>query len=259
MALSLYSTSLRGDGRLQLGDFLSRISEDNYYYDFKRIADNWSNAFGRDSCDFRIYDRETFEGGDVRRDFSLAAGIRADAPEVSFASASANESLSLVEAAIFRRINAMVPYRKVTGEVNELNMRLKRRVKARPEVRVGKMPREGLHEVWTRFVRSNQEFFRDYFPNHRPFAPPKLLDPEYRAIPSEAVVAAVDSGVDALLGEINRVRREYEGDSVLLFDLAERCEQNGLISAEDVSLLRSIASHATAASLPSGQSRRKKA
>lgn len=244
MALSLYSTSLKGDGKRSLKEFLSGVSGSDYYYNFKEIADNWSGVFGRKNCDFRIYARDRFDGGDVRRDFSLTVPINIDAPDISLASTSANESLSLVEGIALRKINNIIPYWKGAGGINERNIWLKRLIQSRPRVRVGKMPREDLQEVWKRFEQTNRDFFKDYFPNDRPFASPKPFDPQSGLTPADSVFAAIDAICDVFVGEIGRLLSVYDGDAAFLRDLAARCEREGLISPEDISSLRSIASRA---------------
>lgn len=167
MAISSFSTELTVGSTTSLEDFLLKdVTPNNYYFNFKAIADNWSNAFGKDHCDFRIYDRTNFLDGDLRRDFISTLGIELETSEFDFSVASRNERLSKLKAAVFAEINSIVPYWDETnGGRCSLNGRLKTSI-----LSLECLNHEALvfssatkDEISHRFSSSNEDFFSEYF------------------------------------------------------------------------------------------------
>ena len=72
LALSLYSTALRGGSKATIQEFTRNVVPTNDYYNYFEIANNYATAFGKENCIFRIYDRENFIGNDIRKDFMKA-------------------------------------------------------------------------------------------------------------------------------------------------------------------------------------------
>lgn len=165
MLRSLYSTAMRVSHVTTLAEFQREFMRPGEYYcDFEQIAGRWSEAFGRAHCDFRIYDRRAFAQGDLRRDFAACFFQPIDADALDYAQDSANESLSAVEAALFRLVNLKVPYwLDEGGGVNMRNLALKQRIAACEALKVGRLVDAAADEVRARFEDSNRRFFARYF------------------------------------------------------------------------------------------------
>jgi hypothetical protein len=109
MALSRYSTTLKGRSILTIEEFFCTVTPLEYYYNYKMIADNWSDVFGRENCIFRIYDKEHFIDRDLRVDFIDALGIGVDVKRMDLEINNANCSLSKIEGDLYKEVNDISP------------------------------------------------------------------------------------------------------------------------------------------------------
>ena len=55
MAVSRYSTLLKGGHVLSFEKFIQNARPENYYYNFPEIAENWASVFEEKNCNFRIF------------------------------------------------------------------------------------------------------------------------------------------------------------------------------------------------------------
>lgn len=175
MATSLYSTAMRVSSKDTIKDFMGNVTPQNYYYNFFQIGQNWASAFGKENCDFRIYMRDRFLNGDLRQDFAKAIGSPLDYHSLNYDVKSSNESLSSLEAALYRVVNEEIPYWKEDGSgVNTLNPRLKRAISSSEAVKKGAIIYDGAEEIFDRFRESNRRFFEEFFPGVQPFSKPDM-------------------------------------------------------------------------------------
>ncbi|MFW2590024.1 hypothetical protein [Sagittula sp. SSi028] len=168
MALSLYSTSLKFGHTQSVSEFMSSVTPNNYYYNFKSIGDNWSSIFGIENCKFRIFRRDMLIGGDVRRDFMDAANFDAKKLNLKFPEEKNNESLTKVQMRLFKMVNAAFPrtpdrstIKKYTSST--INWAIKKLIlmatfKSRRKV----VPKE-MDDIATLFAESNAKFLAAYF------------------------------------------------------------------------------------------------
>lgn len=169
MALSFYSTQLRGNGQRDVDEVMAHVTPSIHYYNFLSIADLWSSAFGRENCRFRIYDKSRFRHGDIRMDFLDAISEVDLSDDLEFASDTKNESLSGLQAIVFREINRIVPYWHETHGMNPRNLDLKQRILQLPSLKRGKIHSKEVLRVSDRFAESNRRFFEFYLPTERGF------------------------------------------------------------------------------------------
>ena len=172
-AVSMYSTELRNSWSRTLEDFLDRVVPEDYFFNHLSIADNWSAAFGIENCAFRIYDRDRFLDGDLRADFLGTLDPEPDRDRLSFDVVSANASLPLFQAEIYRSINKAVPYWLPGGlGTNPGNRAAKRKAAGVPEFQVGEVAADPqrAREIRDRFRECNDLFFARYFGTANQFA-----------------------------------------------------------------------------------------
>ena len=221
MLRSLYSTAMRVSHQTTFEEFQQGFLEPGEYYcDFEQIAERWSGAFGRERCDFRLYDRSAFVDGDIRRDFVACLFQPVDADALDDAVDSANESLSGIEAALFRLINEKVPYwADEDGGVNRMNLRLKHAVASCEPLKVGSLGNAAT-EVRARFEDSNQRFSERFLDGRR------LFD-----------AGPTDNADDALRFSLDDVRAML---TALMGAMLDAWPQAGLCDA-DADLLRDVA------------------
>lgn len=164
MAVSLYSTALKHSNQLSLEEFLTKgVGPENYYYNFKKIADNWSSIFEKKYCIFRIYDRDIFFNSDLRCDFIKSLPFTIDIEKLNFAIKSSNESLNFLEGVVYRSINRYVPYyRENESGTNKLNLLLKKQVSQLPCLKYGKFQSPLQSKIEALFRSSNEKFLEEY-------------------------------------------------------------------------------------------------
>lgn len=173
MARSLYSTALKSGASIKPAEFIAKVTPSKYYYNFKAIADNWSQAFGRENCHFQIYDRTRFREGDIRKDFISLVSSSIDSSALNFTIASSNESLSRLQADILRAVNKTIPARRKNLTNNPANQRLRKRLLKIGNTQHGNIKIPQLNRIAADFRASNKQFFDTYFDGEYLFTPPK--------------------------------------------------------------------------------------
>lgn len=170
MAVSLHSTSLKGQGFGSLEIRLNQVRPENYYYNFHEIAKLWASVFGKENLHFRIFEKRRLVNQDIQHDFlaGLASlGVEVDSRQFDYGKKLANESLSTLQGNTFAAINETVPYwnsAPLTG-VNIDNERLKKAILDLSSLSIGKYSAENPEEVQSRFETSNKKFLSEFLPS----------------------------------------------------------------------------------------------
>ena len=252
MAVSLYSTALKAGHTATLDEFLTRtVTPKARYYDFKAIADSWSAVFGREQCQFRLYDCTWFEGGDLRLDFLSNLPLRLDPAGLSFATDRSNQSLTPLAAAACRAVNTHVPYWTETG-ISPRNLALKARLADLPALQGGTIDSPRKPALRALFADRNAAFLAQYFPKGTQLAASPAA-PEPPLYSTAEVEVIVESALAAVLSEAQSALQDADAES--LRDLAIRIEQGGPTTLQDAALLMNLALRAR----PNGPFIRKKA
>lgn len=257
MAVSLYSTALKTGHTAPLDDFLSRtVTPTSRYYDFKHIADDWSEVFGRERCIFRLFDRSRFTEGDLRQDFLSCLPQAIDPSRLTYGTTSRNESLPPLVAAAFRQINTQVPYWTEDGGMSKLNVRLKSKITAFEGLQPGKIDSPRKPAIRAMFAARNAAFLAEYFAPADQFAtnPPQ---PDPGKFSLQEVEAIIESTLSAVLPELRPevAAGLLASDADYLRDIAIKIEQGTTLSLQDAADLMTLALRAR----PKGQFIRKKA
>lgn len=164
LAVSLYSTALKGGSTASLESFIDEAKPENYYYNHLRIADNWSEVFGRGNCNFRIYDRSKFINNDIRLDLLSMISSDIDTTKLNMNRSSINESLSLLQSAALKAINRNIPYWASDKHgVNKDNAIAKRSILSADSLKIGKITSMKGELIRNRFAETNAIFFEKYF------------------------------------------------------------------------------------------------
>lgn len=170
VAVSWYSTALKNSSVENLDDFIEQASPNNYYYNYLAIADLWQEQFGFENCEYKIYDRSIFYDGDIRKDFLQSIDARLLEVEFNYNLERANESLTLLEAVIYKNINKHIPFwLEFNGGINPDNAFLKKLFSTKKEILKGKISSKRRTEIEERFDSINKDFFRKYFKSKNQF------------------------------------------------------------------------------------------
>jgi hypothetical protein len=164
VAVSLYSTSLKENNSSSLNYFIDQIIENTHYYNYLKIANLWSNVFGKDNCNFKIYDRNKFIDQDIRKDFigNIKNSIQLD--DFDYSNFSANESLSSLRGVAYKQINKFIPMwpKNGLGRNNE-NIKAKKLLSKLKSLDKGKIQSTKYYSLQKKFDNSNEDFFKKYF------------------------------------------------------------------------------------------------
>ena len=162
MAISYYSTNLKSGSTQNIKKYLNSINPDNYYFNFKQIADNWAEVFGKDACKYRIYSRENFISGDLRKDFLSLVSEGVSYDRYDWTENRENASLSYIEAMLFREINELEKY-WLGNKRNQKNIKIKKLVQTVKGIQRKPLKHKDSALVFQRFKESNKKFFDKYF------------------------------------------------------------------------------------------------
>jgi hypothetical protein len=193
LATSLYSTGLKVNSIKKLEDFIDRTKPKNYYYNYLKIADNWSEIYGKNKCNFRIYDRSALIESDIRLDFLDLVSPNINADNFNMNTTNSNKSLSLIEAAAYRIINQEIPYwNSDQSGRNPDQIIAKKNLSKIDSLKIGKILSNKGDIIRDRFLESNKIFFRKYFKEFDSFPKENEKKLTNTDIPIQQVVKAVE-------------------------------------------------------------------
>ncbi|MCC0056560.1 MAG: sulfotransferase domain-containing protein [Rhodobiaceae bacterium] len=222
VAISAYSTAIRTGMTGTLSEFLDRATPHLYYYNYERIADNWSGVFGRENCDFRIYDRSKFKNGDLRKDFIDAIDKNINISDLDYTIEAANESLSLIQASAYEIVNKAIPYwEEAGGGVSAKNIRAKRLLSGIESLNRGILSSGNRSQIEKRFLECNAEFFRKYFGGENKFELIASVEREKQYLPVEEVADMISEVLEVALSLSGSVNL-YDSDADYLRDIANK-------------------------------------
>lgn len=249
MSRSRYSTAVKMSLTDKLSDFRNNVSESDYYYNFYEIASLWSSVFGAENCLFRIYDRKRFRDGDIRKDFIDSLFFPLVESAISFAVTSSNESLSFLEAELYREINEQVPYWNAgLRGLNHENIRLKGIISEGNELKIGSISGNGDAEVSQRFERSNKAFFDHFFDGIRQFERPEdpnAEDGDKLQFTLDDLAAICRELLTRMIANYVKMERSLlDGDADHLRDIALKYEKQETLSLDDAIVLMTLARRA---------------
>ncbi len=238
MRESLYSTGLKTATTTLLEEFDAEEDARRYYYNFDRIATNWSEAFGVSHCDFRIYDRAGFPEGDIRLDMLSAFFTPLDPTKMSFERVSSNESLSLLQGRMLLAINRIAPYWAEGGGLNPVNRLFKSLVMRCTKLGHGRLGRGGDQAFAARFADSNRRFFETFLSSYKGFSVAAPQSQPDETLPLDTVADLVEEVVDVFVrGTGDRILTDMDAD--VLRDVALNYERGQPPShAEALALMR---------------------
>jgi hypothetical protein len=235
MAVSLYSTAMRGEFTTDIESFLDIARPEEYYFNFLALADNWSDVFGVENCNFRIFDPEHFVDGDLRSDFLSIVASDICLPELDSKRASSNSSLHLLQAAAYKVVNERIPYWKsgMPG-VNPKNGAAKDMIDVISSLKVGKISSRRAEEIRGRFKEVNTAFFEKYFASTSSFPASQTQfdgviasDEAARAV-EDAVRLGIDLGRDMAI--------ELSDDEVTSLMHIAICIHEGRVPGQDAAI-----------------------
>jgi len=241
VAVSLYSTVLRGESDVDFDSFVDRADPQNYYYNYLQVADNWSGVFGRDKCNFRIFDKSKFVGNDIRLDFLSVVGVDVDPTNLNMGIEESNKSLSMLQSSAFKVINRNIKYwSPEKNGTNKNNTNAKKRILSTASLKLGKITGSNSDLIRSRFTETNAIFFRKYFTAEESF--PVSLSGRDHEITSVQASIAVEDALELGLSINKAITPTIAEDHInSLRDIALRLYDRNPDSIEDALTIMKIA------------------
>jgi len=182
MLASLYSTAIKSGNIATLETFARHCSPDNAYYNYKTFFARWRDVFGRDALVPRLYTREQFVGGDIRRDLLALLLGHEDAAGFDFTVADANRSLGAVGIELGRIGNKVFGRYRADGSVNERRLEFMAALSRSELGLMGDWHFASAERVYELFAPSNRAFAAEFLgQDGNPFARPKSPDAAHEA------------------------------------------------------------------------------
>lgn len=118
LAKSLYSTAMRVGRTVTFEQSLGSARVDSLYYNYHLLLSQWASVFGAASVQARLFAREAFVGGDIRRDLLAQLGPGIDTASFAFDREPRNPSLGGHGLLLARLINQACPANRADGSLN---------------------------------------------------------------------------------------------------------------------------------------------
>ncbi|WP_140849349.1 hypothetical protein, partial [Paracoccus sp. FO-3] len=151
---SIYSTDLRNNESRRFSQYRSDISASDKYFDYLNLYRRWKRNFAYAQIEFRNYDRSSFIGNDLRKDFASVFPIAIDVNDFEFSDKRENESLALLESAAYAAVNRAVPLFEGQS-VNKRNYEYKKLLSDLRVLKRGTLADPLSHKVYDTFKDSN--------------------------------------------------------------------------------------------------------
>lgn len=247
LVASRYSQELKArDQTANLAMAMKSVNENNFVYNFHKIAQLWSSVFGEENLHLRTFEKNRLVEEDIRHDFLdllKSGGVEIDSQKLRFDQGKANESLTALQGSAFAAINETIPFWNNSTDtgVNGENQRLKKAILNISSLSVGKYRAENPGEVQSRFEESNKKFFDKFLPG-RSFElemssewvnsmPLKEVEQVVRELTKTLLSEKVSSNGPALL----------DSDASYLRDIAIRILDKKPLSEKDAARLLELA------------------
>lgn len=228
-SISLYSTAIKSGFSTPLHLFLRSCHPGNIYYNYYDMLMHWEKAFGLESLDVALFDRNKFLNGDLLDDFT--ARINSDLVGTLNKEFSAqNESLNYAGQIFGKAIN------KALSKNSDLNpTRLKCQKILYQECK-GKGEGASLsvrNKIFQEFADSNEKLRKKFFPEIKALFEPPTDETEVDKTINESFVNTL-SDIFNIIIEENRKNILPDRYAVLFRDVALKMEKDNLESAFEI-------------------------
>lgn len=239
---SLYSTAIKSGSAVGVDKFIPKIGPDKIYFNYFEMLSMWASVFGKSAINPEVYDRARFLEGDIRKDFIKRAHASINLDSLAYDVQSANEKLSVVEAALLRTINRVQPQFQANGKVNHARIQLMASVMSRPALKIGAIQTGRQSEIYDTFDLSNREFFKTFFDTDDNLFAKPTNDEDEQDWQSWQEFTELEVALLSVIFEIDATDRFpplAHGDVDFLRDMAMKYETGDTVSkSEAISLMR---------------------
>jgi len=174
MAISLFSTLCKG-GQTRM-TILREVKQKNPYYNHEKLFYRWASVFGSENLIHRIFSREEFPDGDIKKDFCHILGLNWDDFEDV---KDVNESINADAQRFLLAINKFLPGfidnkpNKYRGNISQ--------IVSHNRIGPGMLPsRKQAESFFNIFAESNENVRKKWFPKRK-----KLFNVDFSKYPEK--------------------------------------------------------------------------
>ncbi|MCR9134536.1 MAG: hypothetical protein NXI27_00965 [Alphaproteobacteria bacterium] len=162
LAVSAYSTALRVNETRSLADYIKNIGPETYTFNHHASASLWSNTFGNSSVRFRVFDNCLKMANGVVTDFAENVLELSELPAITSSTNQLNSRLTPLQAAAFRKINALYPRWPNDSVQALLNRKMKKKILKEPSDAGRKLQLSNPTDFLDKFKHVNELFFERF-------------------------------------------------------------------------------------------------
>lgn len=223
LAKSLYSTAVQSGAIVPFSNFLSRCHPGSFYYNYFTVCNKWASVFGAQNITARLFNKDAFVDGDIRKDFLDIVGVSAEG--LNFDQRDLNQSLSPAALELGVVVNRAFPRYRSDGTLDKARESLFNVIRSSALARSRNQGRLDTGNLYERFDKSNTLFARRYLKlEGNPFPSPRS---ENNITEDEPHFEAMVEVFAALLDWAKRQSRIEDRHAESLRDAALTFERQG--------------------------------
>jgi hypothetical protein len=176
---SLYSTMIKVSYSKGFDSLLQDCEPSNPYYNYYDSFMKWSDVFGKNNIVPRIFSREQFLEGDIRKDILNIIDKDYSSGDYNYSVDGENKSLGFIGLELGRVNNLVNSRYREDGSVNTIRNRMQRIINDSEISQKGRLPFPSAAQIYQKFAESNLAFAREFLGiNSNPFTHPETAETE---------------------------------------------------------------------------------
>lgn len=243
VAKSLYSTSIKVGDYQNFEDFLLKVSPNSHYYNYFTLLTKWSDIFGKECLITRLFQKETWVEGDIRKDFISTVDDKININDFDYSLPDTNKSLGLIGMELGKINNRINPMYDENGSRNRIREKISAVIESSALSQIGSLYFPNAALMYDSFSESNIAFAREFLGKElNPFSKPKNHSTESADYPAEFYHSLLGF-FENLLKAFNEIPRIDDKYATTLRDIAIKIsnqEELNIIDARDLMEIASI-------------------
>jgi hypothetical protein len=208
---SLYSTAVKSGNAADFATFARHCGPRNPYFNYFEFFSHWRDVFGAQSLRPRVFARDHFVGGELRRDFLSMLLPGADPQAFEYSPVASNRGLGLIGIELGRMTNRVFGRYNADGTLNPTRRELMHRIIHSEIADVGELAFPAAQSIYQLFHESNVRFAAEFLGRvENPFAQPAMADAagpgDSATVPAQALLQ--------FYGELLELMKEQQAGTV---------------------------------------------
>lgn len=240
LARSLYSTIIRGGGKLDIDSFMRRVNTEDPYYNYSLLLNRWREAFPNASFCVKTFEKQSFHEGDIRKDVMNLLLDGGPSENADFSVDRKNEGLGFTGLELCRVVNRAFPRYLPNGQLNPLRSKIVGAIESSPIAKSGEEPPSTV-EIYDNFETSNREVGKDYLGIQDGMNPFRRPEESTSNTGKEIATQATRELLTQILNIVGHATALTHSDADIARDAAISIEQGNTLGLSDALALMQIA------------------